>query len=323
MKELRPGIPWADDVLRAVAVLYDAGASAVWLFGSRSGEREPDRLSDFDLAVEGLPDGVGAIARASRQVRGRVDIVRFESAAPALRWGVVQSRILVPWVGHDADTSPSRPPLPDSLAGARTRAVVQLVRDIAPRSVIDFGCGYGWLLAELVADGRSERFTGVDFDRDALAGARCRIARSSGQNWDKTVELREGLVTHRDPAYLGHDVAVAVEVIEHLEPSQLAAFVGVMFDFVRPVRVVLTTPNSEYNVVWLSRHPRARRHSDHRFEWSRTEFDEWARKVADSHGYEVRIAPVGSEHVAWGPPTQLAVFDRCDWGGSAPFFVGK
>jgi 2-polyprenyl-3-methyl-5-hydroxy-6-metoxy-1,4-benzoquinol methylase len=312
VKELRPGIPWADDVLRAAAVLYDAGASTVWLFGSRGGEKTPDRLSDFDLAVEGLPDGTEAVARASRWIRGRVDIVRLEFATPALRWGVNRSRIVVPWVGHRAEASTSPPPLPDSLAGVRTSAVAQLIRDTASRSVIDFGCGYGWLLAQLAADQRFERLTGVDFEYSALIGARRRIARSSGVNRNKRIQVREGLITHRDPAYLGHDAAAAVEVIEHLDAAQLAAFVGVMFDFLRPLRAVLTTPNSEYNVVWLSRRPRGRRHPDHRFEWSRKEFAEWSKKIASSHGYDVGLAMVGSEHAAWGSPTQLAVFDRCE-----------
>jgi SAM-dependent methyltransferase len=312
VRELQPGVPWADAVSRAAAVLYDAGATAVWVFGSRAGGRAADRLSDVDLGVEGLPDGTGAIDRAARELRGKVDIVRLESATPDLRWAIVHNRMFVPWVAHTGGGSPSRPPLPDSLAGARTRAVAQLIRDIAPRSVIDFGCGVGWLLAELAADERFERLTGVDFDLDSLAAARRRIGRASGPGWDKKVEVREGLVTHRDPVFLGHDAAAAIEVIEHLEPPQLDAFVGVLFEFVRPARAVLTTPNAEYNVVWFRRRPHGHRHPDHRFEWSRTEFIKWAKGVATAHGYEVRVEPVGTIHPAWGPPTQLAVFDRRD-----------
>ena len=61
MKELLGSEYWVADVRRAAAILYDAGAAAVWLFGSRAGARAADRLSDFDLAVEGLPNGVGVI----------------------------------------------------------------------------------------------------------------------------------------------------------------------------------------------------------------------------------------------------------------------
>lgn len=310
MKELLSSDHWASDVRRAAAILYDAGATAVWLFGSRAGARAADRLSDFDLAVEGLPSGANVILQAARELRGKVDIVRFESATPALRWGIAQNRILVPRVAYSEANFRSRPPLPDSLAGERTRAVAQLIRDVAPRSVIDFGCGHGWLLAELAVDVEIERLTGVDFDERSIAEARRRIGRSLGPFGIAKVRLLEEILTHRDPGFLGHDVAAAVEVVEHLEPPQLDAFISVVFGHVQPKRVVITTPNAEYNVIWCTRRPHGRRHPDHRFEWSRDEFAEWSNKVGATFGYDAHMKPLGSIHPVWGSPTQIAVFDR-------------
>lgn len=310
MKELLGSNHWASDVRRAAAILYAAGATAVWLFGSRAGARAADRLSDFDLAVEGLPSGANVILQAAHELRGKVDIVRLESATPALRWGISQSRILVPQVAYSEASPRPRPLLPDSLAGVRTRAVAQLIRDVAPYSVIDFGCGHGWLLAELAVDAEIERLTGVDFDDRSIVEARRRIGRALGPRGITKVNLLEGIFTHGDPRFLGHDAAAAVEVIEHLEPPQLDAFVGVLFGYIRPLRIVITTPNAEYNVVWYTRRPHDRRHPDHRFEWSRDEFAEWAVKVGALFGYGTHIEPLGSIHPAWGPPTQIAVFDR-------------
>lgn len=312
MKVLLGSDHWASDVRRAAAILYAAGATAVWLFGSRAGARAADRLSDFDLAVEGLPSGAGIIPQATRELRGKVDIVRMESATPALRWGISQSRILVPQVAYSEASPRPRPPLPDSLAGVRTRAVAQLIRDVAARSVIDFGCGHGWLLAELAVDAEIERLTGVDFDDRSIAEARRRIGRALGPRGIDKVSLLEGIFTHCNPRFLGHDATAAVEVIEHLEPPQLDAFVGVLFGHVRSTRVVITTPNAEYNVVWYTRRPQGRRHPDHRFEWSRDEFAEWSNKVGATFGYEASIEPIGSVHPVWGPPTQVAVFDRVE-----------
>lgn len=310
MKELLTSEPWASDVRRAAAILYNAGATAVWLFGSRAGARAVDRLSDFDLAVEGLPSEISIILQASRELRGKVDIVRLESANSDLRWGIVQCRVLVPRVAYSKVNARSRPPLPDSLSGMRTRIVAQLIRDVAPRSVIDFGCGHGWLLAELAVDAEIERLTGVDFNDKCIAEARRRIGRALGPSGIDKVKLLEGIFTHRDPGFLGHAAVAAVEVVEHLEPPQLNAFVSVVFDHVRPTRAVITTPNAEYNVVWYTRRLHGRRHSDHRFEWSRDEFAKWSNRVGTTYGYEVRTEPVGSIHTVWGPPTQLAVFDR-------------
>ncbi len=308
MRVLPAGEPWTDALLRSAAVLYNAGATAVWLFGSRARDHA-DRVSDWDVAVEGLPAGSPAIQRAARELRGRVDIVRLESANPVLRWEIMRHRIFVPHVAS-GDALPSRPALPDSLAGLRIGAVAQRIRAVAPASVIDFGCGSGWLIAELVADHRYQRLTGVDFDPEALAEARSRVGRASRATGSTRVELREGLITYCDPAFLGHDVATAIEVIEHFEPQQLRAFSSVVFTFVRPVRAIFTTPNIEYNVLWPLRNPRGLRHADHRFEWSRGQFTAWTQSVANIHGYTVHIHPVGDVHPIYGAPTQLAVFDR-------------
>ena len=54
-----------------------------------------------------------------------------------------------------------------------------------------------------------------------------------------------------------------------------------------------------------------RSHPDHRFEWTRAQFRDWAGGVAARHGYQVSYRPVGRDDPEVGPPTQLAVF-TCD-----------
>jgi GH35 family endo-1,4-beta-xylanase len=81
-----------------------------------------------------------------------------------------------------------------------------------------------------------------------------------------------------------------------------------LFEFARPKSVVLTTPNREHNVVWEAIGPDRLRHPDHRFEWTRPEFHDWARGVAARFGYDVRFLPVGPEDPVVGPPTQMGVF---------------
>ncbi|MFD1734266.1 hypothetical protein ACFSC4_28055 [Deinococcus malanensis] len=52
------------------------------------------------------------------------------------------------------------------------------------------------------------------------------------------------------------------------------------------------------------------RHEDHRFEWTRAQFQEWARRVASEFGYAVTFTDVGEADERLGPPTQMAVFRR-------------
>ena len=55
------------------------------------------------------------------------------------------------------------------------------------------------------------------------------------------------------------------------------------------------------------------RHRDHRFEWTRAEFQEWANGVATRFGYNVRFLPVGPEDSVFGSPTQMGVFERAGY----------
>jgi hypothetical protein len=101
-----------------------------------------------------------------------------------------------------------------------------------------------------------------------------------------------------------------VEVIEHLDQPRLAAFERVLFEFARPMMVVLTTPNAEYNVKWPSLPAGRFRHRDHRFEWTRAEFRQWASQVAERFGYTVEICPVGELDPVVGAPSQMGIFRR-------------
>ena len=101
-----------------------------------------------------------------------------------------------------------------------------------------------------------------------------------------------------------------LEVVEHLDKARLKAFERVLFEFAKPTTVVLTTPNREYNRMWEAVGPDKLRHQDHRFEWTRSEFREWAEGVARQHGYAAKFLPVGPVDEELGAPTQMCIFSR-------------
>ena len=124
------------------------------------------------------------------------------------------------------------------------------------------------------------------------------------------ITLLHGALTYRDTRLEGYEAAAVIEVIEHLDLARLAAFERVLFEFARPATVVITTPNSEYNVKFTSLPAGRFRHKDHRFEWSRAEFQGWAGQVAERFGYIVRFLPVGPEDPLVGAPSQMGIFSR-------------
>jgi len=81
-----------------------------------------------------------------------------------------------------------------------------------------------------------------------------------------------------------------------------------VFGDAKPGAVIVTTPNSEYNVVYEGL--TGMRHPDHRFEWDRARFAQWSDAVAASYGYAVERAGIGAVDAAFGTPTQMAVFTR-------------
>ncbi len=200
---------------------------------------------------------------------------------------------------------------PLSLHAQRLSAVLDRLKRSGATRVLDLGCGEGQLLRLLFADNAFEDIVGLDVSCHTLERARERLhldrlpERQRGR-----ITLIHGSLTYRDRRLAGYDAAAVVEVVEHLDPSRLAAFERVLFEFARPTTVMVTSPNQEYNALFPSLPAGAFRHKDHRFEWTRAEFRGWAESVGARYGYAVEVSPVGPEDPDLGAPSQLAVFTR-------------
>jgi 3' terminal RNA ribose 2'-O-methyltransferase Hen1 len=198
-----------------------------------------------------------------------------------------------------------------SLNEQRYGTVMAALRASGARSVLDLGCGEGKLLRELVTDRQFERIVGMDVSVRSLEIAHKRLKLDGlPERQAERIKLFHGSLIYRDQRLAGFDAAALVEVIEHLDPPRLSAMERVLFEFARPTTIVLTTPNQEYNVLWETLPAGHFRHADHRFEWTRQEFQDWANSVAERHGYVVRFLPVGPVDDLVGSPTQMAVFER-------------
>ena len=202
-----------------------------------------------------------------------------------------------------------------SLHDQRLDAVVEQLRRSGARSVLDLGCGEGRLLRRLLIERQFERILGMDVAYRVLETARDRLRLDRlPPAQAQRLTLIQGSLLYRDARLSGYDAAAVVEVVEHLDPARLAAFERVLFEAARPKVVALTTPNAEYNVRFPTLAAGAFRHADHRFEWTRAEFQAWAERVAGAYGYQVAIAPVGPEDPEVGAPSQLALFQLSDHG---------
>lgn len=201
---------------------------------------------------------------------------------------------------------------PLSLDQRRIAAVREALLAAGARSVIDMGCGEGKLLKALVQEPRFTRLTGVDVSVRTLqiTARRLDLERIEDREPGR-LRLLQGSAPYRDPRLEGADALVMVEVIEHLEPFWLPSLSAAIFGALRPPTILLTTPNVEYNTLFAGLPPGTLRHGDHRFEWTRAEFQAWCEGRCAEHGYTVAHSGIGEAHPELGAPTQMAVFTRC------------
>jgi SAM-dependent methyltransferase len=137
-----------------------------------------------------------------------------------------------------------------SSAGAIVRSVL---RDFAPRSAIDVGCGTGAILAALAAAG--VRCTGLERSKAALA-----YCRGRGLN-----VVPYDLTSRNDrPFGSGFDVVLSLEVAEHLPKQAADRFVGLLTRLGKRVIFTAATPgqggrdhvNEQPAEYWIERFAR-------------------------------------------------------------------
>lgn len=210
--------------------------------------------------------------------------------------------------GDEAEQKVERPL---GLHEQRIGTVLSVLRGVGAKRVVDLGCGEGKLIRHLLSDAQFEHILGMDVSWRSIEIATDRLKLNQmGEKQRARVDLIQGSLMYRDKRLDGFDAAAVVEVIEHLDAPRLAAFERVLFEFARPAHVLITTPNVEYNSLFPTLPTGKLRHRDHRFEWTRAEFSNWAETVASRFGYSVRIQPVGPVDETLGAPTQMGVFTR-------------
>jgi len=197
----------------------------------------------------------------------------------------------------------------ENLHQQRLRLTVKKLKESGAKSVLDLGCGEGKLIRLLLKQRQFTKITGMDVSYQELTRCKDRLY------WDEMaprqkerINLFQGSLTYKDKRLAGFDAAAIVEVIEHLDENRLKSFERVVFECAQPKTVILTTPNGEYNVLFETLEAGAMRHPDHRFEWTRTEFETWANQVAETHNYTVEFLPIGPRDEKVGSPSQMAIF---------------
>lgn len=188
----------------------------------------------------------------------------------------------------------------------RLNVVVQELLNCGATRVIDLGCGDGELLQQLGQHSQFKRLLGIDIDARVLTSARTNLGLDPLAPGAR-MQVRYGSFEQADPSLPKFDAAVMLETIEHIDPRNLSRVESTVFGAIRPANVLITTPNQEYNVLH-GMSPGQRRHPGHRFEWTRSQFQNWCSGVAQRNDYQVSFVDLGPRDPALGSSTQMGRF---------------
>ncbi|MED4400465.1 3' terminal RNA ribose 2'-O-methyltransferase Hen1 [Metabacillus fastidiosus] len=174
--------------------------------------------------------------------------------------------------------------------------------------IVDFGSGEGKLSLRLgFVDGVKE-ILAVEPSETATIRAVERFNKVENQERFITPTPIWGSLFYYDERLKNKDIMILCEVIEHIDEYRLPKIMETIFREYEPKLLIITTPNKEYNELYnMDEHFR---HEDHRFEWTREQFQEWCLERASEYPYELIFDGIGEKDKIYGFPTQICMFIR-------------
>jgi len=220
----------------------------------------------------------------------------------------------------------------------RRNRIINILKKQNCRHILDLGCGEGRLFQAMKFMPEFKRMIGIDIDIDEISKSFGRVGPITYHMFNDDppeepleVTLYCGDLTIPYPSLLKEcsDAITMVEVIEHLPADVLERLPFALFGFYRPEIIVISTPNQEYNQCIKGFDLNTFRHDDHKFEWTRKEFQTWCEtQIKKFGGYGVSYQTVGRIHsnaeedffdvTKHGRCTQIAVFKRIP-GAMGPY----
>jgi SAM-dependent methyltransferase len=183
---------------------------------------------------------------------------------------------------------------------SRYQVVTELVKISQCQSVLDMGCGIGMFLRHLKKNSAIENIHGVDISDWDL-----QVANKRGSS-----NVSKGSILEPITEYKNFDAVTILEVIEHLKPEELDMAKYAIFSVIHPRKVIITTPNREYNTNYKGLYRGKFRHKDHQFEFTRNEFLDFCNQISERYGYGYQIIGIGDTDAQGRQPTQACLFTR-------------
>ncbi|WP_332645525.1 methyltransferase domain-containing protein [Lysinibacillus sp. 54212] len=192
----------------------------------------------------------------------------------------------------------------DSLNRQRYEAIVEKVKQVAHKTVVDLGAGEGKLTALLSEIPTIRELIAVEPSASEIKKATHRF---EGLETAVLPKIQWGSLFYWDESLRGKDVMILCEVIEHINEERLPKIMDMLLHDYEPNTLIITTPNAEFNKVYELEEMR---HEDHRFEWTREQFECWCFEMNKHRLYDLQYFGIGAQDAVYGTPTQMCIFKR-------------
>nr|WP_042355764.1 3' terminal RNA ribose 2'-O-methyltransferase Hen1 [Bacillus rubiinfantis] len=191
----------------------------------------------------------------------------------------------------------------------RYQTIIETIKQLPHKaSIVDLGAGEGKLSVQLgFVDGVKEILS-IEPSNHSRLKAMERFEQANQRREFLEPKLLSGSLFYFDERLMGKDVMILCEVIEHIEANRLDQIFQMILTDYFPNVLIVTTPNKEYNTVYEMKDEM--RHGDHRFEWTRKQFQQKCKQWIEAAPYEVTFTGIGEDHSIYGQPTQMAIFSK-------------
>jgi 2-polyprenyl-3-methyl-5-hydroxy-6-metoxy-1,4-benzoquinol methylase len=158
--------------------------------------------------------------------------------------------------------------------------------------IIDFGCGEGFYVRKLIPQlSTSNKYIAWDADPEELAKVKY-FKEKNPQYTNLIIPESEKELFELVKTFNTKPIILMSEVFEHVEPNEAIRLVEKIKSNINFSHMIITTPDVGFNIHYSSDGEINMRHHDHKYEYSKDEFENIINNIFDSN-YKKNFYQVG------------------------------
>lgn len=154
------------------------------------------------------------------------------------------------------------------------------------KSILDVGCGEGFYALPFSEKIEDSFYYAIDIDEKRIKEVDMKAKKQNIENLITFPSIQACLESYNGEAV---DV-ILTEVIEHMDVLEAELLVKSIYENVNFDKFIITTPNYNFNEYYALD---AFRHSDHKWEMNKNEFETWIHNIFKETNYTLQFLNIG------------------------------